>query len=351
MSIVLFANELYGLPILRPLAAAARARGIETAWVVTDAIAQRMQADERRLTNMAQVREWNPQTVFCAANWVMPAIPGNKVQVFHGFSTNKRTRERGHFRLRGFFDLYCTQGPDTTIPFKSLAAHHRYFAVQETGWSKLDPLFGPTSGLAQSLQAASGGRPCVMYASTFTKTLSAAPDMLAPLARLVARGDRHWLLTLHPKCGPELFDAYRSLARQYPKHATFLETEHLLDMMRAADVLICDTSSVTDEFAVQLKPVVTIRNRVPQPFMLNVSSSDEVDAAVNTALGRPGKLMHSVRQHADAIHPYRDGRSSERMLDAAEHLANNGYGQLARKPPNLWRRWQVHIRLPELLPG
>src|SRR5699024_10107698 len=111
-----------------------------------------------------------------------------------------------------------------------------------------------------------------------------------------------------------------------PEHAMFLETEHLLDMMRAADVLVCDTSSAIDEFAVQLKPVVTIRNRVPKPFMLNVSSPGEVDAAVSKALEAPAELMNNVRRHADAIHPYRDGRSSERMLDAAEKLANSGYG-------------------------
>lgn len=351
MSIVLFANELYGLPILRPLAAAAGSRGIEAAWVVTDAIAQRMRADEKRLTTLAHVRQWNARSVFCAANWVSPEFPGNKVQVFHGFSSDKRSRERGHFRLRGFFDLYCTQGPDTTLPFKSLAARHRYFAVAETGWSKLDPLFGPGSELSASLQKAAAGRPCVMYASTFTEDLSAAPNMLQSLSELVARGDRYWLLTLHPKCRPALFDAYRSLAEQHPENATFLETEQLLDMMRAADVLVCDTSSVIDEFAVQLKPVVTVRNRIPKPYMLNVLLPDEVDAAVTRALAHPNDLIARIEQHANNIHPYRDGQSSERMLDAAEHLANSGFGPLARRPLNLWRRCQARGRLPALLPG
>src|SRR5699024_2853332 len=131
------------LPILRPVAAAAADHGIATAWVVTDAMARRMTAGEQRLTSMAAVRQWQPASVFCAANWVLPAIPGDKIQVFHGFSSDKRSRERGHFRIRGFFDMYCTQGPDTTVPFRALAQKHRYFAVEETGWAKLDPLFGP----------------------------------------------------------------------------------------------------------------------------------------------------------------------------------------------------------------
>lgn len=351
MSILLFANELYGLPILRPLAAAAAARGIDVAWVVPDFVAGRLHGDERRLTRMTQVRAWSPQAVFCAANWVPASFPGYKVQVFHGFNAHKRDSERGHFRLRGFFDLYCTQGPATTEPFRELAAQHRYFAVEETGWSKIDPLFAAPSENAQRLQAAADGRPCVMFASTFTTALSAAPAMLEPLSRLLTRGDRYWLLTLHPKCSPELFAAYRELAGAHPDNAVFLESEHLLDMLWAADVLVCDTSSVIDEFAVQLKPVVTFNNRVPQPFMLNVSSPNAVDAAITRALQHPQELMQALRAHADDIHPYRDGHSSARMLDAVARLARGDYGSLARKPMNLWRRWQARQRLSDMLLG
>src|SRR5699024_7898101 len=143
---------------------------------------------------------FDADTVFCAANWVPPAFLGDKVQVFHGFNAEKRDPGRGHFRLRGFFDLYCTQGPATTAPFRELAAQYRYFAVEETGWPKIDPLFGPASLHSLELRQAAGDRPCVMYASTFTTALSAAPEMLVPLTDMVARGDRYWLLTLHPKC-------------------------------------------------------------------------------------------------------------------------------------------------------
>src|SRR5699024_10669312 len=148
--------------------------------------------------------------------------------------------------------------------------------------------------------------------------LSAEPEMLAPLAAMLARGDRYWLMTLHPKCDRELFDAYRALAARHPHNAAFLDTEQLLDMLLAADVLVCDTSSVIDEFAVQLKPVVTIRNRIPKPFMLDVAATHDVDAAITQALARPDDLMRTIQQHADAIHPYRDGQSSQRMLDAAQ---------------------------------
>ncbi|MEI7035346.1 CDP-glycerol glycerophosphotransferase family protein [Fulvimonas yonginensis] len=345
-SCLLFATELYALPILRPLAAAAQRAGQRVGWVVPEAVAGYLRADEPRLRSARAVRAAAPQAVFSAANWVPPGFPGAKVQVFHGFNAEKREPDRGHFRLRGFFDLYCTQGPATTEPFRALAREHRYFAVTETGWPKLDPLFAPPPD-APSLRPADG-RPVVMYAATFTESLSSARAMFDTLRALTARGDRHWLLTLHPKCDPQLIARYRSLEGPF---ARFLESDRLLDMLRAADVLVCDTSSVIDEFAVQEKPVVTLRNRRPKPFMLDVQAPGEVDAAIDAALARPPAILAALATHAAAIHPYRDGRSSERVLAATATLLAGGYGSLARKPLNLWRRWQAAQDVRALLPG
>lgn len=348
---LLFATELYALPILRPLARAAARSGIATAWVVPDAVAAHLEHAERRLVSRREVARFNADATWCAANWIPPSFPGAKVQVFHGFNAEKRDPGRGHFRLRGFFDLYCTQGPATTGPFRELARQHGYFAVEETGWPKLDPLFGPPSAQSGAWREAAGERPCVLYASTFTPTLSSAPAMRQPLEELVARGDRFWLLTLHPKSDETLFRSYRALAEKYPRNARFVDSEALLDLLQAADALVCDTSSVVDEMAVQLKPVVTVRNRVPRDFLLDVVDPGEVDAALTRALQHPPELMAHIRAHAEAIHPYRDGRSSERVLAAVDKLAAGGFGPLRRKPANLWRRWQARGRLRAMLPG
>ncbi|NID16500.1 CDP-glycerol glycerophosphotransferase family protein [Luteibacter yeojuensis] len=333
----MFATESYGLPILRPLAAAARARGIDVGWIVPAAVAGQLAPDEHRVRSLREARALRPEATYCAANWVSPALPGIKVQVFHGFNAQKREPDRGHFAIRGFFDLYVTQGPATTRPFEALAREHGYFAVVETGWPKLDPLFGPPSASMADLPPRDG-RPVVMYASTFSHRLSSAPAMLEPLRAMIARGDRQWLLTLHPKCDGELFDAYRGL--QAP-NARFYTSDRLMDMERAADVLVCDTSSVVHEFAVMGKPVVTVANRVPQPFMLDVASPTDVDAAIDRALSHPPELMAAIRAHGDDIHPYRDGHSSERVLDAAEAFQRGEFGVLKRKPLNLVRRFRA----------
>ncbi|WP_431634894.1 CDP-glycerol glycerophosphotransferase family protein [Dyella sp. KULCS107] len=347
---LLFGTELYAVPILRPLARAARARGAVVDWLVPAPIAPYLPADMHRLTRFAETVQHRYDAVFSAANWVPPGIPGVKVQLFHGFNAEKRDPHRGHFRLRGFFDLYCTQGPATTQPFLELSRQDRYFAVEETGWPKLDPLFyGATSPVAERLREAAAGRPCVMYASTFTESLSSAPGMLDTLEQLVARGEWYWLLTLHPKCPHTLVQRYQRMAEAHPDHAVFMDSDHLLDMQRSADVLVCDTSSVIDEFAVQLKPVVTVKNRRPKPFMIDVQTPAEVESAVRRALRPTPQLQAALKAHADAIHPSRDGHASDRVLDAVARFQAGAYGPLARKPMNLWRRWQCYRDLRAML--
>jgi len=338
---LLFATELYALPVLRPLDAAIRASGGETAWFAPAAFEHHLAAPERLLQDVAAVVEWQPAAVFAASNWVPQFFPGAKVQVFHGFSVDKRSPERGHFRIRGLFDLYCTQGPATTVPFEQLAREYGHFAVAETGWPKLDPLFAPDDGTAAALRP-SDGRPVVLYAATFTETLSSARVLLDEIAAQVARGDRYWLLTLHPKIDPELVDAYRRLAGP---NARFVEAETLVSALRAADVLVCDTSSVVSEFVVQRKPVVTFRNRAPKPHMIDISDPSDLETALRSAFAPTDGLRGELAAYADLIHPWRDGRSSERVLGATRDFVAGRFGELAPKPANVWRRLQMRSKL------
>jgi CDP-glycerol glycerophosphotransferase (TagB/SpsB family) len=338
---LLFATELYALPVLRPLDAAIRASGGETAWFAPSSFERHLTAPERLLPDVAAVADWQPAAVFAASNWVPQFFPGAKVQVFHGFSVDKRAPTRGHFRIRGLFDLYCTQGPATTEPFEQLAREHGHFAVAETGWPKLDPLFAPDDGTAAALRP-SDGRPVVLYAATFTETLSSARALLEGITAQVARGDRYWLLTLHPKIDPDLVDAYRRLAGP---NARFVEAEALVPALRAADVLVCDTSSVVSEFVVQRKPVVTFRNRAPKPHMIDISDPADLEAALRRAFAPTDALRRELIVYADLIHPWRDGRSSERVLGAARDFMAGRFGELARKPANLWRRLQIRSKL------
>jgi len=332
-----FVSELYALAILRPLQAAIRARGDEVAWFLErESIAQFLRAGETRLTTVPQVMEWRPRAVFVPGNWVPQFFPGLKVEVFHGFSVGKRSEARGHFRVRGAFDLYCTQGPDTTGPFQELQRQLGFFRVEETGWPKLDPLFSqPTKFVARE-------RSTVLYASTFTENITSARELHATIAASAHQGKWQWLVTLHPKMAADVVESYRAL--QGP-NLRFVMTDDILELYSQADVLLSDTSSVVPEFLTQHKPVVTFRNRRPGPHLLDVQQEADVVPALRTALSRPDSLMRAIGEYADRIHPYRDGKSSERVLSAAERAVELGSQGLKRKPINLWRRLQARQRL------
>ena len=331
---LLFATERYALPILAPLAQALHASGQSvSAWFTDGAAGARLPGVPD--VDLKQALALRPRAVFSAANWVPPFIAGAKVQVFHGFNVQKRDSARGHFRVRGLFDLYCTQGPATTVPFRELAEREGHFAVAETGWPKLDPLFLDDAGASAALRAPAQGRPVILFGSTFTERLSAAPHLIGQIAADIAGGERYWLLTLHPKCPPELFARYRALAGP---NAAFVEPEQVMAAQRAADVLVSDTSSIVSEFVVQHIPVVTFRNRVPQPHMIDFDDPDQLPAMLARALHPEPALVAEIRRYADDIHPWRDGRSSERVIAATEDFLAGEMGVLKRKPFGAWTR-------------
>ena len=336
---LLFATERYGLPILTPLAQALHARGARVHALLAGGASGLVLPAPVRPVDVRGAVALRPRAVFSASNEVPTFVSGAKVQLFHGFNVEKRADGRGHFRVRGLFDLYCTQGPATTVPFQALARQLRHFAVVETGWPKLDPLFRDDGGASAALRAPAAGRPVVLFGSTFTERLSAAPHLFDAIAADIARGGRYWLLTLHPKCPPELFERYRALAGA---NAAFVEPEQLMPAQRAADVLVADTSSIVSEFVVQHKPVVTFRNRAPKPHMLDFDAPDRLGAMLRQAFDPSLSLRAALDAYADDIHPFRDGLSSQRVMAATEALIAGELGVLRRKPvASLLRQLQI----------
>lgn len=340
---LLYVSELYALAVLRPLEAAIRREGGTAAWFFDGPGREYLREGERRLSTVGEVRAFDPQAIFVPGNWVPDFFPGAKVEVFHGFSVGKRSAERGHFRIRGLFDLYCTQGSTTTPQFRALAARYGHFHVEETGWPKVDPLFStPPREPGRDLVGWEKPRPLVLYASTFTPELSSARELCATIGRLAGTGRFNWLVTLHPKMAEEVVQAYRALAGP---HLRFVSTDDVIPLLQAADVMVSDTSSIVFEFLLLHKPVVTLRNARPGPQLIDIRNPDELPAALARALERPAELARAIVEFADAIHPYRDGRSSERVLAAARGFLARSRAGLRPKPLNLWRKLRLRQAL------
>jgi CDP-glycerol glycerophosphotransferase (TagB/SpsB family) len=338
-----YASQLYSFAILRPLQEQILKNGDQVAWFFgnPEAAIPNLKKGEICLQTVSEVKAYNPYAVFAPGNVLPDFFPGVKVQLFHGLPTGKRGKA-SHYRLRGFFDLHCTLGSADTETFKQLARKHGYFCVEQTGWPKLDPLFSgePQENPPFQLEA---GKPTVLFGSTFTPRHSAARTLLPTIQALSSTGRWHWLVTLHPKMEKDVINSYRALAGP---HLDFIESHHeLTPLLQAADVMLCDTSSIGIEFQMLDKPLVTFRTKVPGPHLIDVDTPGDVEAALAKALTRPVQLMEQTNIYIDRMHPFRDGQSSQRVLDAVDRFVTERQSGLRKKPLNLWRRFKIRRNL------
>ncbi len=334
---LLYISYKYGFPIVRPLQEEILKRGFEVAWFVEiEENKKLLKPDELLLNTVDQVKQYKPDIVLVAANEVPSFFSGIKVQVFHGFSINKRSESKGHFRIRGLFDLYCTQGPSTTKPFLQLKEKFGHFDVIETGWPKVDPLF-PVKKNKEL-------KPTILFASTFTKSMSLAHDdeVFEELERLVKLEKWNWLITLHPKMDKQIVTKFNALKG----NIEFIPILETLDPLKKADVMLSDTSSIITEFIIQEKPVVTFKNKKPGNYLIDIDSVSEIEKSIEYALSRPKKIMDNIEKYIHEIHPYTDGKSSERVIDASiNFLKNKDVKKLKRKPLNIVRKFKISKRL------
>ena len=332
---LLYGSERYALAILRPLQAAIRARGESVAWFFDGPGGEELLPDETWVKTTRQVRDFAPRAVLTSSNAVPHFFPGVKTEVFHGFDAGKPR----HIYIRGFFDLYCTTGPRDTQAFNAIARELGHFAVRETGWPKLDP-FLREHGAEQPPPVRA--TPVILYHSTFSPSWSAAEILYDRIREMSRSGRWRWIVTLHPKSSAETVAKYRGLEGEYLRYAT---EDNILDLFPQVDMMISDTSSALNEFLLTYKPVVTFKNRRPGPQLLDIDSPDQLLPAIERALSRPAELMQAVREYADSIHPWRDGRSSERVLAAVEEFIASGARNPRPKPANLWRKLKIRRRI------
>ncbi|MFZ2630038.1 MAG: CDP-glycerol glycerophosphotransferase family protein [Desulfosalsimonadaceae bacterium] len=335
-----YISELYAFAIVRPLQKIILERGDEVAWFFDDPerLSIHLRPSERRLSTVAEVKAYNPCAVLVPGNVVPDFFPGIKVELFHGFNARKRNSDRGHFRIRNFFDLYCTQGPDTTGPFKELEQRLGFFEVHETGWPKMDPLFWDDASDDSLVK----NRPKVLFTSTFTPRLSAAPVLADTVEKLVKTGRYQWVVNFHPKMDPKVVDRYRAMQGD---DLAYVDTDDILPLLKSADIMVSDTSSVLSEFLLQGRPVVTFNNREPGPHLINITDPEHLEQSIAHGLTHPPDLMDRIQSYTDHIHPYRDGQSSLRVLAAADALVQKGLGHLKPKPFNLGRRLKGRMQL------
>ena len=335
-----YISQNYSFSILRPIQQVLLKRGDQVHWFFEgpDVNSEYLNANEKLLKSIEQIKVHNPAVVLATANSIPTFIPGLKVAVFHGFDAGKikRNGQKSHFKIRGCFDLYCTQGPNTTKPFQQSQQKLGYFNVIETGWSALDSLF------INSQKHSNSKKPVILLCSTFSKRLSCAKHLYKEVSKLSKTGRWQWIIQFHPKMDQQVIDLYKAIQSE---HLEYVETDNVIPLLQQADVMVCDTSSVISMFLIQCKPVVTYKNVNPGAYLLDINDPELLEPTIIKALSQPVDLMSQIHHMIKETHPYYDGKSSTRVVEAIDEVLHGKHPLKKTRPLNFLKNLKYRKRL------
>jgi hypothetical protein len=336
-----YISQNYSFQILRPIQQEIRRRGDKAVWFIEGNDVNRgyFKADEEVLESVRDIVDFAPYAVFVPGNVVPSFIPGIKVSLFHGFVGFKTRAKDGvnySFIIRDCFDLYCTHGPSSTLPFKELEQKHGHFRAIETGYSSMDPYYS-----AANNTKVKNSRPVILFSSTFSPRMTQAAELLETIKELSQDLRWQWKVTLHPKMDKSVVAAYKGIQHE---NLSYVETDNLIPLMLEADLMLGDNSSMIIDFLLLNKPVVTFNNQHPMPHLLNITDKHKIRESIEYGLSYPPDLMKEIHSYAQNTHPYTDGKSSIRVLDAVDTFYDNN-ATLKKKPTNLIRNLKLRKKL------
>ncbi len=287
------------------------------------------------LSSNEEVQEFNPDVVIVPGNVVPDFWPGIKVQIFHGLGEEKK----GHYRITGFFDLYCTPGPHMTQKFNVLEQKHESFLVKETGWPKLDAIsqYSNSEKVPESCQFETND-PIILYAPTFSPRYTSAPALIPQIRSLMDK-PLNWLIKFHDLMDKNLVKRVKELEC---KNIKIVESNNIIPLMAESDILIADTSSVTYEYLLFNKPIITYKSTTRRDKGLNIDLPEELFGAIVRSLEDPNEFSEIQKSYLAELHPYYDGKSSERLIKTIlEIIRGNQLTGLKKKNPGWMRKRQA----------
>lgn len=344
MKFVLFCQNPYAFGILEPIMQVLKQKNYDYLWFLTENLSDSFPfKDEPHTLDLEELKNFQSDAILCPGNEVPHYVRGVKTQIFHGLAGEKK----GHFKIRHYFDLYLTQGPFFTRKFKRLKRRYRNFEVMETGWPKLD-IYGKdahkyNSEKEQLLKEHKASK-MILYAPTFSPSLTSAPYLLPQIKKLAENKDYLLLVKFHDLMAPDVIQEYKELAKITP-NIIVGEEPNIVKFLLMADLMISDTSSVVYEFLLLDKPVITFRNNSENILWDN--SREYVGLSEKVAANLEQDIFKEERQKIiENYHPYNDGRSAERMVEAVEqYIEEHGVPERRRLPILRRRKMNRMFRL------
>ncbi len=313
MRVVLFCNLPYAFSILKPLQDELEKRGFEYIWYVSKELITSFPYDNSKITSeIKEIDSFQSDMIFVPGNDVPWYLRGVKVQIFHGLAGEKK----GHFRIRDCFDIYLTQGPYFTDRFETLAKKHNNFLVVETGWCKLDKLYIKDDNLiekkAQLLQNCKAKK-IILYAPTFSPSLTSAEKLFDKIIALSKRDDYLVVIKFHDKMDKNIQDKYSKMQSQ---KILILKDSDITEALKFSDILISDTSSVVYEFVFLDKPVITLNSHSENILWEDIKNPNILEQKIDDIFYKEDDFKEKRAKVIELYHPYNDGNSAKRMVDA-----------------------------------
>ncbi len=281
-----------------------------------------------------QAIDYKPDFVLAPGNFVDFRIPGLKVQLFHGLGVEKPS----HFKIRPYFDIYCTSGPYVTQHYQRLSEkHHNTFLVKETGWSKIDYILNfPTENLKEKLELPTDKK-IILYAPTFSPKMESSYDLL-PIIPDIIKKDEFWLIKFH-----ELMEkrVVRIFKNYLTKNIAIIDKAEITPYLHAADLMISDTSSVLYEFMILNKPVITFKTISRFDKGINIEDPEDLRKSIDRVLENPLEHKHNRTIHINAVNPYCDGKTSERIISYLEQVLVHQIKPAHKRYINYFRRIKI----------
>lgn len=337
MKVVLFAEHKYAISILEPLQIESDKRSYNTLWFVDQRNIKEFPLEYKNITNSIQeIYDFQPDMVFVPGNIVPYYLSGVKVEIFHGYAAEKKD----HWVIRRYLDMYLTQGPFFTKPFQKLAEKYKDFEVVETGWTRQDWIYNNLhtyDSYKQELLKKHDKQKIVLYAPTFSPSLTSLPYLKSSLKQLAENNDIVLLLKFHPLTKQEWVDEYKQLAAEVD-NILWIEDSNLSKYTLISDLMISDTSSAVYEFLLLDKPVITLNNVAKEKYWLDIQNPNQLQQAFET-VESSDEYLTKRKWIIENYDPYLDGKVASRMFDAVENYIHRN-GVPKQRKLNFWRKYQ-----------
>jgi len=334
MKYLFYTAKKYSIPIIKPLIAYLEKSGDEYALFVSSRV-QKSLPDEwkdiKQITNTADAIVYHPDFVITPGNFIDFRIPGIKVQIFHGLGIEKES----HYKIRHFFDVYCTSGPVVSERFNRLQKKYKYFLVRETGWPKVDYILNYKTDGLKAEYGIPQDKKVILYAPTFSRRMESATELL-PVIPDIIRENEIWIIKFHELMKKEVKEMVQKAKNDRIK---IIDTWDITPLLHISDCLVSDTSSVLYESLIVDKPVVTFKTLSRPEKGINISDKSELRQAVDKAL-KTGVTAEN-KQCLQEVNPYLDGTVTQNIFRELDDILQNDRLPKKHHKWNLFRKFQI----------